>query len=67
MEAIGEYRGYAIYWSDPDEDAGSGSGEVMVGSDSAGYADTEQEARDIAEQFIDDYEGKMDNMEPVDD
>lgn len=59
MENIGEYRGYEIYWSDPDSDGGSGSGEVMVGDDSVGYADSESEAISKAEHWIDDYEGRM--------
>ena len=52
MKKIGEKQGFAIYWSDPAYDGGRGTGEVMVGSDHAGYANTESEAMRVAEQHI---------------
>ena len=59
MKEIGSYRGYKIYWSDPRSDGGNGTGEVMVGSDSVGRANTQSEAQKQAERHIDTYLGKM--------
>jgi hypothetical protein len=59
MKKIGEKQGYTIYWTDPSNDGGSGSGEVMVGNDSVGNARTQSEALRMAEQHIAKYLGKM--------
>ncbi len=66
MELVGEYQDYQIWWSNPEEDGGSGTGEVWVGGESVGVADTESEAVSLGEQHIGDYLGKIDNMDEVD-
>ena len=59
MERIGEYMNYEIYWSDPKADGGNGTGEVMVGTELAGYANTQEEAMKVAKQWIADYDNKL--------
>jgi hypothetical protein len=58
MKRIGERQGFTIYWSDPRSDGGRGTGEVKVGADSAGKAQSESEAMRMAEQFISHYKNK---------
>ena len=58
MKNIGSHRGFQIYWSDPVYDGGSGTGEVMVGSDSVGKATSKSQAMEIAKNWIERYKGK---------
>lgn len=56
MKNIGSYRGYQIYWSDPGSHGGTG--EVMVGLDSVGSADSQDKAVRLGQRWIDEYEGR---------